>query len=169
MRQLFLEGKYLVSLPIEKCSSMVQKALNELGFKKVTMKREVSPRYLLAECDLGWGHGKREIEFVFKDRQKGSEVSFKWPYGSEFPSHLDGKQERLYTSLMEGRKQEAERLIEEFKSRIGATDIPVAEEEKVHEKEVIKEKEVIVKVRCTYCNKLYDETLNICPHCGGNR
>jgi len=35
------------------------------------------------------------------------------------------------------------------------------------EKEVVKEKEVIVKVRCPYCHKLYDETLDVCPHCGG--
>lgn len=39
------------------------------------------------------------------------------------------------------------------------------------EKTVVREiqKEVIVKVRCPYCHKLYDETLNICPHCGASR
>jgi hypothetical protein len=36
------------------------------------------------------------------------------------------------------------------------------------EKEIIREKEVIVKVRCPYCHKLYDETLDKCPHCGGH-
>jgi len=35
----------------------------------------------------------------------------------------------------------------------------------VKEKEVIKEK-VIVKIRCSYCRNLYDETLDKCPHCG---
>jgi hypothetical protein len=34
-------------------------------------------------------------------------------------------------------------------------------------REIIKEKEVIVKVRCSYCHKLYDETLDKCPNCGG--
>jgi len=37
------------------------------------------------------------------------------------------------------------------------------------EKEVIREKEVIVKVRCPYCGKLYNEVLDVCPHCGGKR
>jgi hypothetical protein len=36
-------------------------------------------------------------------------------------------------------------------------------------KEIIKEKEVIVKVRCPYCAKLYDETENQCPYCSGSR
>ena len=39
----------------------------------------------------------------------------------------------------------------------------------VKEKEVIKETEVIIKVRCQYCHKLYDETANSCPHCGASR
>ncbi len=36
-------------------------------------------------------------------------------------------------------------------------------------KEIIREKEVIVKVRCAYCNGLYDETLDACPSCGAKR
>lgn len=36
----------------------------------------------------------------------------------------------------------------------------------VREKEIIREKEVIVKVRCSYCKNLYNETLDKCPHCG---
>lgn len=35
------------------------------------------------------------------------------------------------------------------------------------EKEIVKE--VIVKVRCPYCQSLYDETLDKCPYCGGKR
>jgi hypothetical protein len=34
--------------------------------------------------------------------------------------------------------------------------------------EIVKEKEVIVKVRCPYCHKLYDETANACPNCGAS-
>jgi len=37
----------------------------------------------------------------------------------------------------------------------------------VKEKEIVKE--VIVKIRCSYCRKLYDETLNECPHCTASR
>lgn len=39
----------------------------------------------------------------------------------------------------------------------------------IKEKEIIRMKEVIVKVKCPYCQSLYDETLNKCPFCGGNR
>jgi hypothetical protein len=39
--------------------------------------------------------------------------------------------------------------------------------EMVKEKEIVKE--VIVKIRCSYCHKLYDETCDECPHCGASR
>jgi len=45
----------------------------------------------------------------------------------------------------------------------------VNEEKKVKTTEIIREKVVIVKVRCPYCGKLYDETLDVCPHCSGKR
>lgn len=37
----------------------------------------------------------------------------------------------------------------------------------VKEKEIVKE--VIVKVRCPYCHRLYDESIDTCPHCGASR
>jgi hypothetical protein len=42
-------------------------------------------------------------------------------------------------------------------------------EKQVKEKEIIREKEVIVKIKCPYCGKLYNETFDACPHCGGKR
>lgn len=36
----------------------------------------------------------------------------------------------------------------------------------VREREIIKE---IVKIRCPYCNNLYDEKYDKCPYCGGKR
>jgi len=36
----------------------------------------------------------------------------------------------------------------------------------VKEREIIRE---IVKIRCPYCNNLYDEKYDECPHCGGKR
>ena len=33
----------------------------------------------------------------------------------------------------------------------------------IREKEIIRE---IVKIRCPYCNNLYDEKLDKCPYCG---
>ena len=41
------------------------------------------------------------------------------------------------------------------------------EKQEGKEKEIIREKEVIVKIRCSYCRNLYNETLDKCPHCGG--
>jgi uncharacterized CHY-type Zn-finger protein len=37
---------------------------------------------------------------------------------------------------------------------------------KDEEKQSVKEKEIIVKIRCSQCRNLYDETLDKCPHCG---
>lgn len=36
----------------------------------------------------------------------------------------------------------------------------------VKETEIIRE---IVKIRCSYCGNLYDETEDKCPHCGGTK
>lgn len=51
----------------------------------------------------------------------------------------------------------------------GRRSIKEKPKQAVKEKEVIREKEIIIKVRCPYCKKLYDETLDTCPHCGGKR
>jgi hypothetical protein len=37
---------------------------------------------------------------------------------------------------------------------------------KIYEKEIIHEKEVVVKIRCSYCQNTFDETLDNCPTCG---
>ena len=37
----------------------------------------------------------------------------------------------------------------------------------VREKEIVRKTQVIVKIKCQYCGKRYDETLDVCPHCGG--
>ncbi len=36
----------------------------------------------------------------------------------------------------------------------------------VKEREIIRE---IVKIRCPYCNNLYEEKYDKCPYCGGKR
>ena len=49
---------------------------------------------------------------------------------------------------------------------------PLKKIEKTNEtkqKERMVVQKVIVKVRCPYCHKIYDETLNTCPYCGGSR
>jgi hypothetical protein len=55
----------------------------------------------------------------------------------------------------------------EYQKKAMAGELVGKEEQIVKEKEIVREKEVIVKVRCSYCNNLYDETLDRCPHCGG--
>ena len=118
----FLESKYLVITPIEECSSLVQKALNEVGLENVMIKKEVSPHYLLVAYSPGWVGKALEIEFVFKERQNGTEIYVKWPYAEEVPRDKVSLTE--FNKQEEERKQRAERLIGKFKNKIGATDIP---------------------------------------------
>jgi hypothetical protein len=118
----FLEGKYLVRARIEKCSSLAQEALNGAGLKNLTVKKEVAPHYLLVAYSPGWIGKALEIEFVFKERRDGTEVSVKWPYAREIP--LNDESPTEFHRQEEERKRKTERLIEKFKSRMGATDLP---------------------------------------------
>jgi len=122
----FLEGKYLVTTPIEKCFSLVQKALNEVGLKNVTVRKEVFPNYLLVQYNPGWVGKSLEIEFFFKQVEDGTEIFVKWPYAEKFPPPEDVEHLAIYKQFEEERKQKMESLIERFKNRIGATDISPA-------------------------------------------
>lgn len=117
----FLEGKYLLGTPIQDCSYLVQKALNEVGLKGIMVKKEVSPNYLLVAYSPRWVGKTLEIEFVFKEGQNGTEVSVKWPYAREVPSDNQNPDE-FYKQEAE-RKRRTERLNVEFKNKIGATGI----------------------------------------------
>ena len=121
----FLESKYLISTPVEECSSLVQKALNEVGLKNVIVKKEVSPNYLLVVYSPGWVGKALEIEFVFKERQNGTEIDVKWPYAEEVPQDNESLTE--FHKQEQERKQVAERLIKKFKNEIGATNIPTSQ------------------------------------------
>jgi hypothetical protein len=135
MRLKFLESRYLISTPIEACSPLVKQALNEVGLKNVTVKKEVAPRYLLVEYSPGWVGKALEIEFVFTDRRNGTEVSVKWPFATEIPSFIDDKDHlALLKRHEQEKKRTAERLIEEFRKRIGATDARVGEKRNVRQK-----------------------------------
>ena len=41
--------------------------------------------------------------------------------------------------------------------------------EKTIVREIVKEKEVIVKIRCPYCHKVYDETIDKWSNCSASR
>lgn len=120
----FLESKYLVSTRIEECSSLVQKALNEVNLENVIVKKEVPPNYLLVVYSPGWVGKALEIEFVFKKKQNGTEIFVKWPYAREIPQDNENLTE--FYKQEEERKQKTERLIEKFKNKIGAIDIPAS-------------------------------------------
>jgi hypothetical protein len=125
----FIEKKYLITARIEECSSLVQKALDEVGLKNVVVEKEVCPRYLLVEYSPGWVGKALEIEFLFKEREDGTEVSIKWPYTKEVPS--GNEHSLLFRKEQEERRQKTERLIEEFKTLIGAKDVAIPEEKNV--------------------------------------
>lgn len=161
-----IEGICWLDKKLEESFSLVQGVLAELNLKELKTKKLVHPSYILVEYKAGW-LDKRQIEFVFKDRGTKTEVSIKW----FFPSveHLEswGVKKEM-KGWEEEERHKIERLFEELKSRIGATDISPEKEEKTV-REIIKEKEVLVKIRCSYCHNLYDETLDKCPHCGAKR
>lgn len=63
--------------------------------------------------------------------------------------------------------------VEEYEKQAIKGEVTTIPTEKGKEKEIIREKEiikeVIVKIRCNYCDHLYDETLDRCPYCGAKR
>jgi hypothetical protein len=175
MCPVVVERKYYLGKRPEDAFSLVQQALDKLDLKDMEVKKSIPPSYLVIKYKAGW-LDKREIEFVIKGRENGSEVSMKWLHHGMTTEDLEafGKIDEKHKKMIEasGRRmrEPMERMFEEIKHRIGASDIMNAESEKVaKEKEIIKEKEVIVKIRCSYCHNLYNETLDKCPHCGGKR
>lgn len=164
-----IEGRYLLNAKSEESFSLVQKALVELNLKELKIKKSVPSSYMLAEYKAGW-LDKREIEFTFRDKQNKTEVSIKWFYPSYegYESLFSKKDYALIKAGEHEAKQRTESLFNELISRIGASEVPTVEEVKTV-KEIVREKEVIVKIRCSYCHNLYDETLNKCPHCGAKR
>jgi hypothetical protein len=125
----FIEEKYLISARVDACSSLVQNALDEVGLKNVVVEKEVSPLYLLVKYSPGWVGKALEIEFLFKEREDGTEVSIKWPYTKEVPS--DNEHSLVFQKEQEEGRRKTERLIEEFKTLIGAKDVAISEEKNV--------------------------------------
>ena len=119
MRLKTLEEKYLIAADIEEAVIRVQKALDEVGLKNVMVKKHVPPRYLLMEYSPSWVGKALEIEFLFEKTGKGTEVSVKWPYTKELPSK--DELPNAFSAKQEETRRKTEKLIEEFKRRIGAT------------------------------------------------
>lgn len=105
----------------------------------------------------------------FKDKGERTIVDLKWGY-PDYKHEIEtnkGLTRILWRRNVSKAYEKAVTLVEELKSRIGATEI--TEDEVMAVKEIIKETRVIVKIRCQYCSQLYDEALDKCPHCGGRR
>jgi len=163
-------------MKVEEAYSLIWKVLMELIKANLKIVREIpapsgslprKPSYVLLEYKLGLtGMSKREIELRFEDKQTRTVVSLKWFY----PTYKT--ESRLTNALIWDKKAKSDQqttiaMVEELKSRVGATGI--TPDQQVMAKEIIRESQVIVKVRCPYCANLYDETLDKCPYCGGKR
>ncbi len=121
MRLKTIEETYLLNTPIKECPSVVQKALNELGFKDIAIKKHVPPRYLLLQYSPSWVGKVLEIEFLFRETPLGTEVAVKWPYTRELP--LKDEPPSDFRKQQEETRRKTEQLITEFKRKIGAKDI----------------------------------------------
>lgn len=121
MRLRTLEEKYLLQMDVEHASELIEKALNEVGLKDVSVKKFVPPRYLLMQYSPSWVGKALEIEFMFQKVEGGAELSIKWPYTREMlkkgesPEGLSQEQKQA--------SQRIEHLIEEFRKKIGAINI----------------------------------------------
>jgi len=118
-------------------------------------------------CYMGNAIRCKFSTFIGKDRAICSRCGAEWHinYGLtgfkwaklEKESH-DGK----------GREYLGKELKPEFWARLAFEGRASLEEKRrvVKEREIIKE---IVKIRCPFCQNLYNELYDKCPHCGGHR
>jgi hypothetical protein len=172
-----IEAKFQVGLKAVNAFNAVLKELAELGITDFKIIKEIplpspsssrKPSYVLLEYRLGrFGFDRRQIELFFNENPTNTVISVKWHYPTYENDIARARAERKEKEA----KQDTIRLVEILKSRMGAIEIAkdeatVAKTTSV--KEIIKEIQVVVKVRCPYCLKLYDETLDKCPHCGGH-
>jgi hypothetical protein len=118
MRLKTLEERYFIPTNIQEASRRIQKALPEVGLKNVVVKKQVPPRYLLVEYSPGWVGKAFEIEFLFEEKDGGTEVAVKWPYAKELPIQSESA-----TAFLEQQKKSrrgVDRLLVEFRVRVGA-------------------------------------------------
>lgn len=169
-----VDATFQVNRKVDEAFSLIYKTLAELVGGNLKIVREApapskgSPRrpsYVSMEYKSGI-IGKRAIELRLEDRQTQTVASLKWFY--PVYKAKDGVANALiWDKKTKSVHQDTIVLVEELKSRVGAT--AVAPDQQVVTKEVVKESQVIVKIRCRYCNNVFDETLDKCPHCGGKR
>jgi hypothetical protein len=106
---------------------------------------------------------QEEVEFAWMKERKYLHVSFSDQVGMNHNVIFDVENVEKVVPAIYQRVVNATRKQAETEKQRSVTE-PV-----VREKEIIREKEVIYKVKCPYCGKLYNEVLDVCPHCGGKR
>jgi DNA-directed RNA polymerase subunit RPC12/RpoP len=173
-----VECSFQLNMKVEEAYSLIWQTLIDLKpdlklIKEIPAPSNNLPRkpsYVVLEYSLGLlRFNKKQVELSFVDRQSRTTVSLKWNYPSyerERKTH-DGLTGALWDRKARSIERATVEMVEELKSRVGATEI--TQDQQVVVKEIIKESQVIVKVRCPYCANLYDEALDRCPHCGGKR
>jgi hypothetical protein len=173
-----IETKFQLNMTIDRAYPQIYKTLSELGLNGLTITREIpvpsgtqprKPSFVVLNYTSPRGlitSDNRQIELSLREVEGNTIVSVKWFYPNYEVARQSTSQftRAIYSKRAVRVEQDTASLVEEFKSRVGATEITA---ESV--REIIKEKTVIVKVRCPYCRGLYDEALDKCPHCGGNR
>jgi hypothetical protein len=164
-------------MTVDRAYSQIYKTLMGLGLNDLTITREIpfpsgtqprKPSFVVLNYASPRGlitRDNRQIEFSLREVEGNTVVSVKWFYPTYEVARQSTSQltRAIYSKRAINVEQDTASLVEEFKSRVGATEI-IAESVR----EIIKEKTVIVKVRCPYCANLYDEALDKCPHCGGH-
>ncbi len=83
-------------------------------------------------------------------------------------AHVEKDRKALEMQKMQIEKERRALELERIKKqreKIAKGDIDLEKPPVTREREIIKE---IVKIRCRYCGKLYDERLDGCPHCGAS-
>ena len=121
MRLKALEEKYFVNATIAEAQERIEKALDEVGLKNVSVKKYVPPRYILFQYSPSWVGKALEIEFLFHEIDGGVEVSVKWPYMKALPSKDESPS--MFQKQQEEMWLKTEQLISEFKRKIGATTL----------------------------------------------
>jgi len=121
MHLKMLEETYRVNTTAEEASTRVQKALDEVGLKNLAIKKHVPPRYLLMTYSPSWVGKALEIECLFKETDNGTEITLKWPFYRELPA--EDEVPHAFRLQQEESLRKTRKLIEEFKAKIGATNI----------------------------------------------
>ena len=169
-----IEATFQLNMNVSKAYSSLFSAIKELVGSSLKVEKEIpnvperKPTFVILKYKYSWQLlAWASISVNFKEKGEKTIVSLKWAY-PDYKHEIEtngGLTRILWERNASKAYEKAVTLVEELKSRIGATEITEAV---ASFREIVKETQVIVKVRCPYCSQLYAETLDKCPHCGGH-